>query len=501
MRPNRLVNVITVLFLIVFLTSCAKMSLIGELLFPPVPASQEQAVTAPAPDAKTSGSRVPSAVSPEAKAVKIAQTQKPAETKMPKNKAQDVKVKEPKLPEAAPGDLKTAELKPSEVKPVETKFPESGKQVLPETFAMVNRNAVGCILPLSGRFAEAGNKAFDAFLLSAETFNQRSSSPWKIVVADSGDSDDGMQKAVAYLADKANVMAIVAVTGSSDAAVAASEAEKRKIPLLLITSREGVTVGRDYVFQHFLTPTQQMQALARYALDKLNVAIFSVLYPQDDYGEEMVRLFRREIQKKGGKINKAIPYNKAQTDFSEQISKLMGQKLETSNKSYASQQDAKARMFVDFEALFIPDSHLRLKMITSQLAFYDVKGFKILGTSLWHSPDLLKKGAEYLEDSVFADSFLVNGFLPETNDFVDVFYSAYGREPENIEALSYDSMEIVLGVLENDKVKTRDDFVRSLLAVDRFQGATGSVYFHGNHVAQKSAFIIKIENGKLIQVK
>jgi ABC-type branched-subunit amino acid transport system substrate-binding protein len=473
MKYPRLCGIITISFLIVLLAGCAQMAKVGKLISGSAPAPREQVAKAE-----------PAAGQETAKPADM----KPAETKKPQAATPETR------PQVGPGEIKPAPMKPVEIPP------ETGKPLPPPAVA-VNRNAVGCILPLSGRFAEAGNKALDAILLSAETFNQRYSTPWKIVIADSGEANDGMQKAVTYLAEQAQVMAIIAVAGSSEAMDAALEAEKRKVPLILITSREGVTGGRDYVFQHFLTPTQQMQALARYAIDRMNVAIFSILYPQDDYGEEMTRLFRQEIQKVGGKVNRAVSYSKTQTDFSEQIGKLTGQKLETSDKSYGSQQDAKARMFVDFEALFIPDSHLRLKMITSQLAFYDVKGFKLLGTSLWHSPDLLKKGSEYLEGAVFADSFLANGFLPETNDFVDIYYSAYSREPENIDALSYDTMEIVLGILEDEKVKTRDDFIRSLLAIDRFQGATGSVYFRGNHVAQKSAFMIKIQTGKLGQVK
>jgi len=412
------------------------------------------------------------------------------------------------------GAAKSTVVKPSSAKSTVNKQPDAVKEedeasgpdaadiqkpALPP--AALNRNAVGCILPLSGRFAEVGNKSLDALMLSADVFNRRNSVPWKIVVADSGESANGVKKAVSYLVDQAGVMVILAVAGTTEAADAAREAEKRKVPLILMTSKEGVTEGYEYVFQHFLTPTQQMQALARYSLDRLNVAIFSILYPQDEYGEEMVRLFRKEVQKMGGKINRAIPYNKAQTDFSEQIVKLTAQKTNPSGKTYATPQDVRNKMLVDFEALFIPDSPLRLKMISSQLAFYDVKGIKLLGTSLWHTPDLLKKGADYLDGAVFVDSFLPGGFLPETNDFVDIYYSAYSREPENIEALSYDTMEITLGILEDEKIRTRGDFRAALSAVDHFNGATGSIYFRGNHVAQKSAFILKIQNGKLEQVK
>lgn len=366
----------------------------------------------------------------------------------------------------------------------------------------IDRNAVGCILPLTGRFAEVGNKALDAVLLSAEIFNQRLPSPWKIVVADSGETREGIRDAVAYLADQAKVMAIVAIAGTAEATVAASEAQKRQVPLILIASKEGITGAGEYVFQHFLTPTQQVEAIMKYAQDTLNVAMVSILYPQDDYGNEMVRLFRLAVKKRGGKVMKAIPYSKTQTDFTEQIKKLMGSdKLGRGEKVNAVAEYAKKGSSVDFEALFIPDSHLRVRMIASQLAFYDIKGVQLLGTSLWHSPDLLKKGAEYLEGAVFADSFLVNGYLPETNDFVDVYYSVYSREPDNIEALSYDTTEMILGVLEDRNIKTRTEFMQVLLAVNQFRGVTGGISFAGNRVAQKNALILRVQNGKIEQAR
>ena len=402
------------------------------------------------------------------------------------------------LPQAKTSPTTPADMKSSEANPARMTMPMPNILQAP---VLLNRNAVGCAFPLTGRFADAGNKALDAVLLSAEIFNQRSSSPWKIIVADSGDTLAEIKEAIVYLADVASVMAIVAISGTAEATDAAREAQKRQVPLILISSREGVTEIGEYVFQHFLTPSQQIEALTKYAQDALNVAIFSVLYPQDDYGEEMVRLFRLDVQKKGGKVVRAIPYSKTQTDFTQQIEKLTGNKIGESEKSHAAPDEGRKKGSLDFEALFVPDSPLRVKMIASQLAYYDVKGPKLLGTSLWHSPDLLKKGAEYLEGAVFADSFLVSGFLPETNDFVDSYYSAYGRDPDNIAALSYDSMEMVLGILEDRQIKTRAEFRQALLAIERFRGVTGRISFGGNRVSQKEAFILKVQNGKIEQVK
>ncbi|NLN38991.1 MAG: ABC transporter substrate-binding protein [Smithella sp.] len=384
--------------------------------------------------------------------------------------------------------------------PEETAEPGEPSVMVPLP-VLADRQAIGCIFPLSGRFADEGRKALDAALLAAQIFSHYSSSPWKIAVADGGEDAGGIKQAVAYLADQAKVMAIVAVCGASDAVAAAAEAQRRQVPLILISSKEGVTQTGEYVFQHFLTPSQQAEALARYALDTLNVAIFTILYPEDDYGEEMLGLFGSEVGKIGGKLLRSVSYNKSQTDFTAQIQKLTANKMVRPGKTYATRQEAKEHEPLDFEAIFIPDSAFRVKMITSQLAFYSVRGVKLLGTSLWHSPELLKKGGEYLNGAFFTDSFYVNGFLPETNDFVDAYYAAYGREPAGMEALTYDTTRLVIRVLESSAVGSRADFIRSLQAVTGFCGATGCISFRDSRVAYKNAFILKVENGKLVQVK
>jgi len=384
---------------------------------------------------------------------------------------------------------KQFEEKQQEEKPPALQFPED----------RANRNIIGCILPLSGRYGDDGNKALDAILLAAGMFDEKNKTPWKIVVADSRGSQGEARSSVAQLVRTENVMAIIAVAGSAEAAAIAREADNWKIPIVLVTPKEGVSISNDYVFQHFLTPNQQIKALLKYSLDQLNCAVFSVLYPQDDYGAEMAKIFRAETERSGGKIEMAIPYSKTQTDFTEEIKKITKDGL--NKKADFNNPEAEGQVTVDFEALFIPDSYQRVKMITSQLAFYNVKGFRLLGTSLWNTPDLLKKGAEHLEGAVFADSFFVNSFYPEANDFVDIYYTAYGREPGSIEALAYDTTGIILKVLEDEEIKTRAQFVTALKKVENYQGVTGNISFFADKIAQKTALILQVKDGKLEQVQ
>jgi len=394
------------------------------------------------------------------------------------------------------------DIPPPEVKPPEVTAPKAEPPSLKPLWGKVDRYKIGCVLPLSGTYAAEGNKALEAILLAAGIFDQASKKPWKVIAADSRGVPEGAKEAIARLANDENVMAIIAVAGTLEAAEAALEAEKWKVPLVLITSKEGVTKENYYVFQHFLTPTQQIRALSRYVLDNMNCATFSILYPKDRYGAEMVKIFREEVQSIGGKVGKAVPYSKTQTDFTAEINKVTGNKLNSTDKINPKKKfGAKTPLSVDFEALFIPDSYSRVKMIAEQLAFYDVRGITLLGTRLWNSPDLLKKGAEYLEGAVFADIFYTLSYYPETNNFIDIYYSAYGREPAYIEALAYDSAGMIFQVLEKNDVQTRRDFVSALTGLKNYKGATGATFFNDDRVSQKVAFILKVVNGKLEQVK
>ena len=395
-----------------------------------------------------------------------------------------------------PVSIPSPEVKFSPEKPPVVELPA----IIPPA-VKINRNTLGCVLPLSGQYADLGNKAQDAIFLATGMLDEKNNPLWKVIVEDSRGLPEGTKAAIAHLANAENVMAIIAVTGTAEAMDAAREADKWKVPLILITPKEGVTSIGEYVFQNFLTPSQQIRALVKYALDDLNYAIFSVLYPQDDYGEEMVKIFREEVIHIGGKVEKAIAYSKNQTDFKEEINKLTGTIVNAPQKKRNDQAENKTTISVDFEALFIPDSASRVKLITSQLDFYDVKGFQLLGTSLWHSPDLLKNGTEYLEEAIFVDSFFTNSFYPETNNFVDVYYIKYSREPENIEALAYDTAGIIIGVLDNKEIKTRGQFADALKKMNNYDGATGSIYFDSDRVAQKTPFILKVTKGKLEQVK
>jgi ABC-type branched-subunit amino acid transport system substrate-binding protein len=154
-----------------------------------------------------------------------------------------------------------------------------------------------------------------------------------------------------------------------------------------------------------------------------------------------------------------------------------------------------------FDALFIPDSPERISMIVPQLAFHNVRGVKLLGTSAWDTPDILKAGTDLLGEAVFADAFSPNSFYPEVNDFTDMYYTNYSREPDAVEALAYDAAGIIVKSIREDDIRTRDQFMANLLDVRDYRGVTGKTSFSGGRDARKDVFILTIKDGHIIQVK
>jgi ABC-type branched-subunit amino acid transport system substrate-binding protein len=132
-------------------------------------------------------------------------------------------------------------------------------------------------------------------------------------------------------------------------------------------------------------------------------------------------------------------------------------------------------------------------MITSQLDYYNVKGFALLGTSLWNSSHLRSGGGHYVENAVFVDSFITDSGHPDAYDFIETFYATHKRQPENIEALAFDTAGMIFSVLGNTHVKTRQDFIAHLAKIGIYHGVTGATYFDSGRVSQKTPFILRIQ--------
>ena len=362
---------------------------------------------------------------------------------------------------------------------------------------LVKHYAVGCVLPLTGKYASYGNRALDAVILASGIFDPGYSSPIQLFIEDSKGDPDTAREAVRKLANEHHVIGIIGPLGSAAAFEAAKEAQELGVPIITLTQKKNITETGDYVFRDFLTGDMQVKALVTYSIDNLGIKNFAILYPDDNYGTKMMNLFWDEVLWQGGQIRGAESYSSKQTDFGKEIKALTG--LNLSGKDKKSEE--KPIPIVGFDVLFIPDSCSTVNMIAPQLAFYDITGVRLLGTSIWNSPDLLKKDSKYLEGAIFTDCFFLDSVRPEVRTFIDRFYVACGREPGDMEALAYDATKIMADLITEDIVETRDELKDSLLHLKNYPGITGLTSFSGTGDAEKPLHMLTVIDGEIVQIK
>jgi len=359
-----------------------------------------------------------------------------------------------------------------------------------------DRYAIGCILPLTGRYSVYGERMLDAIILAAGIFDPRSEIPVTLIIEDSKSDSATAREAVAKLAWEDNVIGIIGPLGSATSVAAAEEAQEIGIPILTLTQQEGITETGDYVFRNFLTGTMQIESLVKYTFENLGLTSFAILYPDDSYGTEMMNLFWDEVVNYGGEIRGVESYKTSQTDFGKEIKAIVHL-----DSPKGTDDSEKAEPFIDFDALFIPDSSSRILMIAPQLAFYDVTNIQLLGTSSWNSPELLDIDTKNIEGAIFTDGFFLESHSPSVREFIDRFYTALGREPGNLEALAYDAARIIVTIMTEMHTEVRGDLRDNLFLIEDYPGITGITSFSETGDAEKTLYILMVSDNEIEQIQ
>ena len=139
-------------------------------------------------------------------------------------------------------------------------------------------------------------------------------------------------------------------------------------------------------------------------------------------------------------------------------------------------------------------------MILPQLAFHDVRGVQLLGTSLWYAPEGIRGEADVFEGAVLTAPFFAESDKPAVRDFSDAIFGATGREPDYREALAFDTARMLGEALRDRSVKDRRSLRDRLRRIEAFEGVTGWVSVNKAGEMQRRSFILKVEGKNIIDV-
>jgi branched-chain amino acid transport system substrate-binding protein len=372
----------------------------------------------------------------------------------------DKKVEEPPLPslatEGEPAPAQTTEvaaaLEPAEPAPV----PGNGR--------------VGCLLPLSGASRQFGERSLRGVRLVFAGNADR------LIVRDTRGDAVTAARMFDELASDPNVLAMIGPLRSDAGRALASKAEGAQVPLLLLS--HGEEPSGQFVLQAGVTHAREVGTLLNYAMQKVHLRRFGILYPKDQHGQELVETFRTEVARRGGTV--------VGTDAYVPGGAVRASADVRTLKQWHNRQN--------LQAVFVPDDAAAAAVFAKllQKAMPDVT---LLGVHGWEG---LADHNGSLNGVLFSDSFFRGSTRPGTRAFINAYRQAYGQMPGVAEAQAYDAGLLVRRTLEAG-ASSRADLWRRLHTLGPVDGATGEIDVTPAGL-QRTLFLLQVCDGKLREV-
>jgi branched-chain amino acid transport system substrate-binding protein len=432
------------------------------------------------------------------------------------------------------------------------------KQKIEQTLA-VDKNKLGLIVPLSGRFSVYGDMVLKGVELAIEEINRERENKFSLIIKDSQENPAQAAKSFETLVIEDRVIGIIGPVLSNSARIAAEVANRLLTPMITPTaSAKGIPELGPYVFRNCITSTQQAQAITKFAIENMCLDEFAVLYPNNPYGIEFKDIFCSYVDQLGGKILGVMAYTEEETDFRQQAEYLSN---------------------LEPEAIFIPDYADKVVLIAPQLAFYakeqtkedlpedvvldegeskqeknyqqtlledklkketasewwmetgkvdalpptilpqrisplaaeaaeteasihplDTSRIILLGTNEWYAPQLVKEGGDFVEHAVFPTGFYYDSPTPAIVEFISRFKERFWQAPNLLAAQAYDAARML--ILAIDKGATdRESLRQNLLNLKDIPAISGQTSFTPEGDTDKTLFMIGINHNRLRQLK
>lgn len=273
------------------------------------------------------------------------------------------------------------------------------------------------------------------------------------------------------LINQDEVLAIIGPPFSSVAIPVAEVAEQAGVPMISPTSTNPqTTLDKTFVFRATFVDDFQGAAMSRFTLEDLGLKRAAVLYDiADTYNRGLAENFQASFTAAGGEI---VAFESYTTDENEDFSAQLG-----------------VIAAAEPEALFLPNNTDDVLLQAEQARALGIEA-TFLGGDSWEGERLM--GQEPFVDSYFSGHFCRDNSIDAVRVFNEQFESAYGREPNGLIALSYDSAGLLFAAMQT-QTELSSQSVRDGLYAVKYSGVTGEISFSDSGDPVKSVAIWRIE--------
>ena len=340
---------------------------------------------------------------------------------------------------------------------------------------------IGLIVPLSGEDAQtSGQPALNVAQMAVNEVNEtggllvgETRYLIKLVVADDEGLPETAVSAAHKLINQEGVAALVGPMFSSSAIPVGEVAESAHIPMISPTSTNTqTTLDKKYVFRARCVDDFQGSAMALFAYEALGGHKSAILYDvASTYNRDLAAAYQTAFEELGGQVVAAETYTTDHhEDFNEQLALI------------------KVR---NPDILFLPNYTDDVLLQGQQAREMGIEAI-ILGGDSWEGARLA--GQPAFERSFFSGHYCRDKTIPVIRDFSDRFEALYGREPNGLMALTYDSMYLLFAAIQEQAAVTPEAIRDGMYQID-YQGITGTITYGETGDPIKSVAVWHISDG------
>ena len=343
----------------------------------------------------------------------------------------------------------------------------------------------------------------------AESDSRKFEDSWELVVRDSQLNPEITKSLVRGLVETERVIAIIGPLARKTSEAAAEEAERLRVPLISLSLTESIPELGEFIFRNNQSWKQEIQELLEYATSELQACRFLILYAKTREGRQKMRLFWDAAVLKGCKVVAVEGFkDEGQKSLVNEFDTFTGKirRLGTEDKIILKELKEKEVPIHNFDAVFVAVGSggvKNLSLIFPYSEVYKMRKTTFLGDSGWNDSALpYAPGLRGVKNPLFVDSFFLQSKTPAMQQLLRLHERILYRHqnyigPTAYTAFAYDTLIILMQLLEDERNQSHRDLRDALLNMQMFPGVTGNLRFDEKGKVEREMQLLTLRRGKI----
>lgn len=303
----------------------------------------------------------------------------------------------------------------------------------------------------------------------------------EFVYEDNESKAESAVKAATKLITEDEVLAIVGPQSSKQAVPAGEIANNYATPMVSPWSTNpNTTMDRPYVFRGCFLDPFQGPVVAKFATEELGAKKAAVLYDiASDYPKGLAEFFKAAFEEihGPGSVVAFESFTTKDVEFGAQMTNIV---------------------MSGADVLFVPQYYNEVPLVVN--AAREMGWNKpILGSDSWGSGDLMGLCGDACKGYYFSTHYAAAGAKGDTKKFIDEYKAKYGKTPDDVAALTWDSARLMLQAIQDASLTgflnaDRAEVMKALGKIKEFPGITGGMTFTPEGDPIKCAVVVQIDD-------